>query len=93
MNIRIVLILLGTQYYLSTINTIYWLVYELLRFRNYSAYYGYRSEFFIFLIELYKMVCEPDETDLDIHIPAVMLPQDAGSSLEKLLNERTKGKL
>ncbi|KAL1830071.1 hypothetical protein DCAR_0209480 [Daucus carota subsp. sativus] len=40
--------------------------------------------------ELYKMVCEPDETDLDIHIPAVMLPQDAGSSLEKLLNERTK---
>lgn len=35
--------------------------------------------------ELYKMVCEPDETDLDIHIPAVILPQDAGSSLEKLL--------
>uniref|UniRef100_A0A5B7A5J4 Putative signal peptide peptidase-like 2 n=1 Tax=Davidia involucrata TaxID=16924 RepID=A0A5B7A5J4_DAVIN len=31
------------------------------------------------------MVCEPDETDLDIHIPAVMLPQDAGTSLEKLL--------
>lgn len=35
--------------------------------------------------ELYKMVCEPDETDLDIHIPAVMLPQDAGGSLEKML--------
>ncbi|MBA0689715.1 hypothetical protein Goari_007432, partial [Gossypium aridum] len=35
--------------------------------------------------ELYKMVCEPDETDLDIHIPAVMLPQDAGTSLEKML--------
>ncbi|GAB4834424.1 Signal peptide peptidase-like 2 [Ancistrocladus abbreviatus] len=35
--------------------------------------------------ELYKMVCEPDETDLDIHIPAVMLPQDAGLSLEKML--------
>ncbi|XAR55071.1 hypothetical protein NMG60_11030453 [Bertholletia excelsa] len=35
--------------------------------------------------ELYKMVCEPDETNLDIHIPAVMLPQDAGASLEKLL--------
>ncbi|XP_050228590.1 signal peptide peptidase-like 2 [Mercurialis annua] len=35
--------------------------------------------------ELYKMVCEPDETDLDIHIPAVMLPQDAGTSLEKVL--------
>ncbi|WCJ26299.1 SIGNAL PEPTIDE PEPTIDASE-LIKE 2 [Euphorbia peplus] len=35
--------------------------------------------------ELYKMVCDPDETDLDIKIPAVMLPQDAGSSLEKML--------
>lgn len=35
--------------------------------------------------ELYKMVCDPDETDLDIHIPAVMLPQDAGTSLEKML--------
>lgn len=35
--------------------------------------------------ELYKMVCEPDETDLDIDIPAVMLPQDAGASLEKML--------
>ncbi|KZV31536.1 signal peptide peptidase-like 2-like [Dorcoceras hygrometricum] len=36
--------------------------------------------------ELYKMVCEPDETDLDINIPAVMLPQDAGSTLEKMLS-------
>ncbi|GMH22697.1 hypothetical protein Nepgr_024540 [Nepenthes gracilis] len=35
--------------------------------------------------ELYKMVCEPDETDIDIHIPAVMIPQDAGISLEKML--------
>ncbi|KAJ9706473.1 hypothetical protein PVL29_001797 [Vitis rotundifolia] len=35
--------------------------------------------------ELYKMVCEPDETDLDIKIPAVMLPQEAGASLEKML--------
>lgn len=35
--------------------------------------------------ELYKMVCEQNETDLDIKIPAVMLPQDAGASLEKLL--------
>ncbi|KAF4363676.1 hypothetical protein F8388_026284 [Cannabis sativa] len=35
--------------------------------------------------ELYKMVCEPDETDLNIHIPAVMLPQDAGLSLERML--------
>ncbi|KAL0395163.1 UNVERIFIED_CONTAM: Signal peptide peptidase-like 2 [Sesamum latifolium] len=36
--------------------------------------------------ELYKMVCEPDETDLDIHIPAVMLPEDAGATLEKMLS-------
>ncbi|KAL6174714.1 hypothetical protein ACLB2K_051360 [Fragaria x ananassa] len=35
--------------------------------------------------ELYKMVCEPDETALDIHIPAVMLPQDAGTTLENML--------
>ncbi|CAL5437479.1 unnamed protein product [Camellia sinensis] len=35
--------------------------------------------------ELYKMVCEPNETDLDIHIPAVLLPQEAGASLEKML--------
>ncbi|KAB1215343.1 Signal peptide peptidase-like 2 [Morella rubra] len=35
--------------------------------------------------ELYKMVCEADETDLNIHIPAVMLPQDAGASLERML--------
>ncbi|KAL3645684.1 Signal peptide peptidase-like 2 [Castilleja foliolosa] len=36
--------------------------------------------------ELYKMVCEPDETDLDIHIPAVMLPQNAGVALENMLS-------
>ncbi|MQM12949.1 hypothetical protein Taro_045868 [Colocasia esculenta] len=28
--------------------------------------------------ELYKMVCDPNETDLNINIPAVMLPKDAG---------------
>ncbi|KAK4389270.1 Signal peptide peptidase-like 2 [Sesamum angolense] len=33
-----------------------------------------------------RWVCEPDETDLDIHIPAVMLPQDAGATLEKMLS-------
>ncbi|KAG2242326.1 hypothetical protein Bca52824_095832 [Brassica carinata] len=41
--------------------------------------------------ELYKMVCEPDETDLDIQIPAVMLPQDAGATLEKMLINSSKG--
>ncbi|CAN6192312.1 unnamed protein product [Urochloa humidicola] len=35
--------------------------------------------------ELYKMVCEKNETDLDIHIPAVLLPKDAGSALHTLL--------
>ncbi|GAB2273909.1 Signal peptide peptidase-like 2 [Dionaea muscipula] len=39
--------------------------------------------------ELYKMVCEPDETDLDIHIPAVILPKDAGASLESMLFNNT----
>ncbi|XP_028770406.1 signal peptide peptidase-like 4 [Neltuma alba] len=33
--------------------------------------------------ELFKMVCEENETDVDIKIPAVMLPQDAGANLEE----------
>ncbi|CAK9328843.1 unnamed protein product [Citrullus colocynthis] len=33
--------------------------------------------------ELFKMVCEENETDVTIGIPAVMLPQDAGDSVEK----------
>lgn len=37
--------------------------------------------------ELFKMVCESNETDVDIRIPAVMLPQDAGASLESSLNK------
>lgn len=47
----------------------------------------------LFLAELYKMVCEPDETALDIHIPAVMLPQDAGATLEKMLMTNSLGML
>ncbi|KDP28619.1 hypothetical protein JCGZ_14390 [Jatropha curcas] len=35
--------------------------------------------------ELFKMVCEASETDVSIGIPAVMLPQDAGASLESYL--------
>ncbi|KAH7691728.1 Peptidase A22B signal peptide peptidase protein [Dioscorea alata] len=35
--------------------------------------------------ELYKMVCDRNETDLNINIPAVMLPQDAGASLESTI--------
>ncbi|KAL3381373.1 hypothetical protein AABB24_001466 [Solanum stoloniferum] len=35
--------------------------------------------------ELFKMVCEPHEHDLDIGIPAIMLPQHAGTSLIKFL--------
>ncbi|XP_051132710.1 signal peptide peptidase-like 4 isoform X2 [Andrographis paniculata] len=33
--------------------------------------------------ELFKMVCEANETDVDIGIPVVMLPQDAGEILKK----------
>ncbi|CAJ1927822.1 unnamed protein product [Sphenostylis stenocarpa] len=43
--------------------------------------------------ELYKMVCDPDETDLNIHIPAVMLPLDAGARLEKMLTNTLSGEL
>lgn len=54
----------------------------------------HRTHYFLLtsFAELYKMVCEPDETDLDIHIPAVMLPQDAGASLEKMLLNSSSGK-
>ncbi|KAK8587996.1 hypothetical protein V6N13_086954 [Hibiscus sabdariffa] len=38
--------------------------------------------------ELFKMVCESD-ADVDIKIPALMLPQDAGSRLEKFINNNT----
>jgi hypothetical protein len=54
------------------------------------AYFAWNL--FPFSTELYKMVCEPDETDLDIHIPAIILPQDAGASLEKMLLTNTSGK-
>ncbi|PIN22830.1 putative protein, contains PA domain [Handroanthus impetiginosus] len=33
--------------------------------------------------ELFKMVCEANETDVDIGIPVVMLPQDAGATLKQ----------
>ncbi|KAF8365117.1 hypothetical protein HHK36_032860 [Tetracentron sinense] len=39
--------------------------------------------------ELYKMVCEADETNLDIRIPVVMLPKDAGATLEKSLKNNS----
>ncbi|QCD93010.1 hypothetical protein DEO72_LG5g1080 [Vigna unguiculata] len=43
--------------------------------------------------ELYKMVCDPDEIDLNIHIHAVMLPLDAGARLEKMLISTSLGLL
>ncbi|KAL7083214.1 hypothetical protein ACP275_14G147900 [Erythranthe tilingii] len=36
--------------------------------------------------ELFKMVCEANETDVDIGIPVVMLPQNAGSRLKESMN-------
>lgn len=39
--------------------------------------------------ELYKMVCEANETDISIGIPTVMLPQDAGVSLEDSLKNNS----
>uniref|UniRef100_A0A5B7A898 Putative signal peptide peptidase-like 4 n=1 Tax=Davidia involucrata TaxID=16924 RepID=A0A5B7A898_DAVIN len=39
--------------------------------------------------ELFKMVCEANETDVDIRIPAVMLPQDAGASLEQSVKNKS----
>ncbi|KAM7260820.1 hypothetical protein ACFE04_026295 [Oxalis oulophora] len=39
--------------------------------------------------ELFKMVCEPDETDISIGIPTVMLPQDAGENLRRFVMNNT----
>ena len=50
----------------------------------------YQTRYFL-VTELYKMVCEPDETDLDIHIPAVMLPHDAGLTLERMVLNSSSG--
>lgn len=41
--------------------------------------------------ELFKMVCEENETDVDIGIPAVMLPQDAGTNIERHLEDNATG--
>ncbi|KAI5564592.1 hypothetical protein POPTR_014G085300v4 [Populus trichocarpa] len=43
--------------------------------------------------ELFKMVCEVNETDVKIGIAAVMLPQDAGASLEKYLTSSSTVKV
>ncbi|XP_030490007.2 signal peptide peptidase-like 4 [Cannabis sativa] len=40
--------------------------------------------------ELFKMVCEENETDIIIGIPTVMLPQDAGTILETDLKNNSK---
>jgi len=37
------------------------------------------------------MVCEANETDVDIGIPTVMLPQDAGENLENHLLNNSVG--
>lgn len=39
------------------------------------------------------MVCEPNETDVDINIPVVMLPQDAGQILKRNMRNSSHGKL
>ena len=39
------------------------------------------------------MVCEENETDVDIGISAVMLPQDAGLNLERHIKNNSMGML
>ncbi|KAL1360448.1 hypothetical protein AAHE18_04G177600, partial [Arachis hypogaea] len=39
--------------------------------------------------ELFKMVCEENETDIDIGIPAVMLPQDAGENIKSHIQNKS----
>jgi len=57
------------------------------------TYLSFHAKFVCLFAELYKMVCDPDETDLNIHIPAVMLPLDAGARLEKMLTNTSSGEL
>ena len=38
------------------------------------------------------MVCEANETDVIVDIPAVMLPQDAGATLEASIKNNSIGK-
>ena len=49
--------------------------------------------FHSFLVELYKMVCDRNEshTFLDIQIPAVLLPKSAGQNLEHALKLNQEG--
>ncbi|XP_051146736.1 signal peptide peptidase-like 2 [Andrographis paniculata] len=39
--------------------------------------------------ELFKMVCEANETDVWVRIPVVMLPQDAGVALKQIMQNNT----
>lgn len=39
------------------------------------------------------MVCEKNETVVDVGIPVVMLPQDAGGSLKVSMKNSSHGKL
>lgn len=41
--------------------------------------------------DLFKMVCEKGENVLDITIPVVMLPVDAGRSLENIVKSNSTG--
>lgn len=42
--------------------------------------------------DLFKMVCEKGENVLDINIPVVMLPVDAGRDLEKIVSSNNTSK-
>lgn len=46
---------------------------------------------FLCWAELFKMVCDKNETDVDISIPAVMLPQDAGVNMEEHIKNNSIG--
>lgn len=63
------------------------------KFDQLPQYVGLVSLFLIVFhdpAELFKMVCEAN-ADVDIRIPAVMLPQYAGESLEKFITNNTRG--
>lgn len=53
--------------------------------------FSYMEANMISSTELFKMVCEADENNVTVGIPAVMLPQDAGASLQEDLQNKLDG--
>jgi signal peptide peptidase-like protein 2B len=41
--------------------------------------------------ELYEMVCNGNDTSINVTIPVIMIPQSAGKNLKDLLDQGARG--